>query len=163
VIFIGLGGNLNSAVGAPLLTLQAALKAMPEMEIEVHRISPWYRSAPWPTSDQPWFVNGVADVVTSLTPLDLMERLHELETRFGRVRSVPNAARTIDLDLLAFDDELWSGVVNIPHPRLQDRDFVLAPLADLAPGWRHPLLGKTATELLAGLQQSQGLERISGL
>ena len=76
-------------------------------------------------------------------------------------RSVANAARTLDLDLLAYGDEVRAGAVNLPHPRLQDRDFVLAPLADLAPDWRHPTLGKTAGELLANLPPSAGLARIS--
>lgn len=163
MIFIGLGGNMNSAVGTPRVTMEAALKAMPAMGIIVRAVSPWYRSAPWPVSDQPWYVNGVAEVATHLTPEDLLARLHGIESEFGRVRSVPNAARTLDLDLLAFDDQIRAGgTITLPHARLQDRDFVLAPLADLAPTWRHPILGKTATELLAGLPHSQGLERIAG-
>ncbi len=160
MILIALGGNLPSIAGEPLATMQAALNAMPAMDIHVRTSSPWYRSAPWPTSDQPWFVNGVVEVVTSLGPQELLVRLHRIEEQFGRVRSVANAARTLDLDLLAYGDVVVSGVVNLPHPRLQDRDFVLAPLADLAPTWRHPVLGKTARELLADLPPGQGLARI---
>jgi 2-amino-4-hydroxy-6-hydroxymethyldihydropteridine diphosphokinase len=160
VILIALGGNLDSAIGKPLATMQAALAAMPQLRIDVRAVSPWYRSAPWPTADQPWFVNGVAEVATELPPDDLLSQLHQIETRFGRVRSVPNAARTLDLDLLAYGTEVRAGAVTLPHPRLQDRDFVLAPLADLAPDWRHPVLGKTAGELLAKLPPSGGLERM---
>lgn len=161
MILIALGGNLDSAIGKPLATMQAALAAMSQLRIDVRAVSPWYRSAPWPTSDQPWFVNGVAEVTTALSSADLLSQLHEIETRFGRVRSVANAARTLDLDLLAYGDEVRVGAVNLPHPRLQDRDFVLAPLADVAPDWRHPVLGLTARELLAKLPPSAGLARIS--
>jgi 2-amino-4-hydroxy-6-hydroxymethyldihydropteridine diphosphokinase len=162
VILIALGGNLDSSIGGPLATMQASLAYMPQLGIEVRAVSPWYRSAPWPASDQPWFVNGVAEVTTARTPGDLLSQLHQIETRFGRTRSVPNAARTLDLDLLVYGDEVAAGAVNLPHPRLQDRDFVLAPLADLAPAWRHPVLGATARELLAKLPPSAGLARISG-
>jgi 2-amino-4-hydroxy-6-hydroxymethyldihydropteridine diphosphokinase len=160
VILIGLGGNLNSDAGEPLATMRAALAMMSEMNIDVRAVSPWYRSAPWPTSDQPWFVNGVAEIATSLSPHHLLVQLHEIEARFGRVRTMPNAARTLDLDLLAHGDEILSGVVSLPHPRLQERDFVLAPLADLAPDWRHPVLGKSARELLLGLPPGGGLVRL---
>ena len=115
-----------------------------------------------PASDQPWYVNAVAEVVTKLAPDRLLLVLHEVEQAFGRVRSVANAARTIDLDLLDFRGEIapgGPGRATLPHPRLQDRAFVLRPLADLAPGWRHPATGRPIQALLAALPAGQTIER----
>jgi 2-amino-4-hydroxy-6-hydroxymethyldihydropteridine diphosphokinase len=161
MILIGFGGNLPSSVGLPVATCRAALTALPGLGVEVRQVSPLYRSEPVPSSGQPWFVNGVAALETSLKAPDLLVRLHQVEEQFGRVRSVRNAARTLDLDLLAYDDEVHTGEVEVPHPRMHLRAFVLVPLADLAPGWRHPILGKTAKDLLAALPPDQGLERFS--
>ena len=122
--------------------------------VTVSRVSPWYRSAPVPASDQPWYVNAVAEVRTPLAPAPLLAFLHKVEREFGRVRGVANAARVLDLDLLAYGDAIADGRDGgpvLPHPRLHERAFVLVPLVDLAPGWRHPMLGKTAAELLQGL------------
>jgi 2-amino-4-hydroxy-6-hydroxymethyldihydropteridine diphosphokinase len=159
VILIGLGANLPSNAGDPLATCEAALAAFPNAGITVLGVAPWYRSQPVPVSDQPWFVNTVVSVATSLTPEGLLAKLHEIEERFGRIRTVPNAARTLDLDLLAYNREIRTeGPVLLPHPRLQARGFVLAPLADLAPHWQHPILGETAAALLAKVSRD-GLER----
>src|SRR3546814_15500484 len=102
-----------------------------------------------PESDQPWFVNGVASLRTDLSPWELLAVLHEVEAEHERVRSVPNASRTLDLDLLAYDDRVVDGAggLMLPHPRLSERAFVLQPLAELAPDWRHPLSGLTAAEI----------------
>ena len=107
-----------------------------------------------PASDQPWFVNGVAEVATRLDPAALLVLLHAVEREFGRTRGVANAARVLDLDLLAYGATVADGRNGgpiLPHPRLHERAFVLVPLVDLAPDWRHPVLGKTATELLRDL------------
>ncbi|TAL00461.1 MAG: 2-amino-4-hydroxy-6-hydroxymethyldihydropteridine diphosphokinase [Rhodospirillaceae bacterium] len=161
MILIGLGANLSSPVGGPMDTCLAALAAFPAEGITVWAVSHWYRSAPQPVSEQPWFINGVALVTSSLSAADLLARLHRVEERFGRIRSVANAARSLDLDLLAYGAEVHAGAITVPHPRMHERAFVLAPLADLAPAWRHPILGKTAAELLAALPSDQGLERVS--
>jgi 2-amino-4-hydroxy-6-hydroxymethyldihydropteridine diphosphokinase len=130
--------------------------------ITVSGRSSWFRSAPVPTSDQPWFVNGVAKLVTDLSPWRLLALLHDVEAEYGRVRSVPNASRTLDLDLLAYDDMIVDGTggLVLPHPRLAERAFVLQPLAQLAPEWRHPVSGQTAGEMLAGLPPGQRVERL---
>lgn len=119
--------------------------------------SPWYSTAPWPPSEQPRFVNAVARIATALTPLEVLERLLAIEAALGRTRGERWAARTVDLDLLAYGDRVVDlapaggrpGLV-LPHPRLHERAFVLRPLADLAPQWRHPGSGRTVGELLAG-------------
>ena len=127
------------------------------------RRSRWYTSQPVPPSDQPWYVNGVAAVETALAPMALLEALLAVEAGFGRRRSVPDAARTLDLDLLDYDGTQCVGErLVLPHPRLHERRFVLAPLAEIAPQWRHPRSGKTAAELLAALPPGQQPVRGAG-
>ena len=160
MILIGIGSNLASREYAtPREIAAAALAAMPGIGIEIVARSRWYLSEPVPVSDQPWFVNAVATVATALDPGALLDRLLALETRFGRRRAVPNAARTLDLDLLDYDGQrLYSGALILPHPRLHERRFVLAPLLELAPGWRHPVLGLSAAALLAALPSGQPVQ-----
>src|SRR5262249_44922427 len=143
VIFVGLGANLPSVAGPPQATLLAAFEALHRAGGAILPRPRWYRSAPGPPSDQPDFVNGVASVATTLDPAALLELLHGIEADFGRERPRANAARTLDLDLLAYDDRTMAepGGLILPHPRLHERAFVLLPLAELAPDWRHPRLG----------------------
>ena len=164
MILIGLGANLAGAgYGGPRATLEAALRRLPARGVSVLQVSPWYSSAPQPRSDQPRYVNAVATVATELDPAALLRALHDVEAEFGRIRGVPNAARTIDLDLLAYDDLTCRGPeLTVPHPRLAERAFVLLPLADLAPDWRHPVTGKSAGALIAALSEDQDVHRIQG-
>jgi 2-amino-4-hydroxy-6-hydroxymethyldihydropteridine diphosphokinase len=153
MIFIGIGANLPSPAGPPRATAEAALEALAAAGIAVRRRSRWYESAPVPPADQPWYVNGVVEVATGLEPAALLAVLHRIEARFGRTRTVANAARPLDLDLLAYDDRILDGEdgVIIPHPRLHQRAFVLLPLAELAPDWRHPRTGRSISALIAAL------------
>ncbi len=156
MILIGLGGNLSSALGSPVAACEAALAQLADGGVEILARSPWYETAPVPVSDQPWFINGVARVATGLSPVDLLALMHRIEADLGRVRSVPNAARVVDLDLLTYGDVLRAGQAPIlPHPRLQDRAFVLLPLRDIAPQWRHPALGLTSDEMIARMPAGQ--------
>jgi 2-amino-4-hydroxy-6-hydroxymethyldihydropteridine diphosphokinase len=157
MILVGIGSNLaGTGYESPLQTAAAAIDELPKIGIDVLRRSQWYLSEPVPVSDQPWFVNGVIAANTEFGPEPLLERLLDLETRFGRVRGERNAARTLDLDLLDYDGRLCATQrLVLPHPRLHERRFVLAPLSEIAPQWRHPRLDHTAAELLARLPAGQ--------
>ena len=162
-IFIGLGANLaHEHYGSPRQTLEAALAELGRRGVRTLRVSPWYRTAPIPASDQPWYVNAVAEVATDLAADALLAELHAVEAAFGRARTVANAARPIDLDLLDFKGEVATGGpgrATLPHPRMAGRAFVLRPLADLAPDWRHPVTGQPIRELLEALPAGQVIER----
>jgi 2-amino-4-hydroxy-6-hydroxymethyldihydropteridine diphosphokinase len=162
MILLGLGANLPSAThGAPPATLAAAIDALAAEGAVVERRSPWYRSAPLPAADQPWYVNGVIAVRTRLAPAELLELLHRTERRFGRERRARNEPRVLDLDLLDYDGRIESGPsMALPHPRLHERAFVLLPLRDVAPGWRHPVSGKSVEMLIAELPAEQQIERM---
>ncbi|MEO3429767.1 2-amino-4-hydroxy-6-hydroxymethyldihydropteridine diphosphokinase [Pelagibius sp. CAU 1746] len=163
MILIALGSNLQTKqFGTSQELLENVLKYMRKKEIKLMDRSSWYRSAPIPASDQPWFVNGVAQVATSLGPKALLEALHAVESDYGRTRSRRNESRTLDLDLLAYEDQVIDEPdgLKLPHPRLQERAFVLMPLAEVAPQWHHPISGMTAAEMLASLPPGQQVERI---
>lgn len=163
VAYIGLGGNLPSERhGPPRATLAAALRALADEGLAGLRRSRWYHSLPVPLSVQPPFVNAVVAVRSHHRPEDLLRLLHRIEDRFGRVRGARNAARILDLDLLAVDDLVCGGTGNLilPHPRLHERAFVLLPLAELAPDWRHPVLGASVAELIARLPADAWAEPI---
>ena len=191
---VALGSNLSSGYGPPLQTLIAALENLETRNIKVLARSPWFESEPVPKSDQNWFVNAAVCVSTLETPSSLLKILHEIEIEFGRVRTVRNAARPLDLDLLAElncgatpsrgpvaplvapdspptrgpaarksavsynRDGLEAGAVDLsgdalvlPHPRLNERPFVLLPLLSIVPRWRHPVSGLTPEQMLAAL------------
>jgi len=158
VIIVALGSNLPSPChGGPEAILEAALTAISAENLRVVKRSRWYRSAPQPPSGQPWFVNGAAQLETNLPPEALLARLHEVEAEFGRRRGEPNSARILDLDLLAYGDLVTAeeGSLQLPHPRLHERAFVVLPIMDLNPEWRHPILKLTAKELMMGLSEDQ--------
>jgi len=151
VILIALGANLPGPVGAPADALRAALTRLEERGVKILSVSSFYETPAWPDPGQPAFVNAVAAVQTALQPVELLTLLHGVETDFGRLRSAANAPRTLDIDLLDYDAKVLSEVVTLPHPRMQDRSFVLVPLAQVAPGWRHPVTGESVADLLAKL------------
>jgi 2-amino-4-hydroxy-6-hydroxymethyldihydropteridine diphosphokinase len=161
-IVIGLGANLPSTYGSPRETCEAALAELERRGLRIVARSPWYESAPVPISDQPWYVNGVVEVEAALDPARLLALLHEIEREFGRVRREVNAARVLDLDLLAYGDLVREGPEPpvLPHPRLAERAFVLLPLADLRPDWRHPATGEGIQALIARLPADQVTRRL---
>jgi len=161
MILIAVGANLASAFGPPRAACEAAYARLEARGVRLPRCSPFYETAPVPVSDQPWYVNGVAVAETALPPAALLALLHEVEAEMGRVRTVRNAPRVIDLDLLAYDDVVEEGNLTVPHPRLRDRAFVLLPLRDVAPGWRHPVSGQSVSEMIARLPAGQEARRMA--
>ena len=162
LILIGLGANLDSPVwGSPRQTLTAALVALEAEGVVTLARSGWYRSAPVPPSEQPWFINAVVSVATPLDARGLLALMQKTEIAFGRVRAERNSARVLDLDLLDYHGQrIQTPELILPHPRMHQRRFVLEPLAELAPQWRHPILSQTAGQLLAALDRQQPIERL---
>ena len=160
-IFVAVGSNLPLAPGgSPLESCERALEVLSGGPVRILARSRWYRSSPVPASEQPDFVNGVVRIETRLAPDDLLNALHDVERRLGRIRRTRNEARPIDLDLIAYGElcrepgPCGAGAV-LPHPRLDRRAFVLLPLRDIAAGWRHPRNGKTLSRLIADLPAGQ--------
>jgi 2-amino-4-hydroxy-6-hydroxymethyldihydropteridine diphosphokinase len=138
---------------SPLATCQAAAEALRGLAgLRLVRLSRWYATAPIPASEQPDYINGLAWLEGEADPARLLARLHAIEARAGRVRGAVNGPRVLDLDIIAMGGLRRAAPDPVlPHPRMQDRAFVLFPLVDLAPSWRHPGLGRSAAELLADL------------
>lgn len=160
MILIGIGGNLASnTYGPPRANCGAALEALEARGTRIIARSRWFESAPVPMSDQPWYVNGVVEVETPLGPEDLIGELLAVEALLGRERGELNAARIVDLDLVAYDDRILVGETreapSVPHPRLAERAFVLLPVADIRPDWRHPATGQGLDEMIAKLPTDQ--------
>jgi 2-amino-4-hydroxy-6-hydroxymethyldihydropteridine diphosphokinase len=149
-VVIALGGNVPGTYPSSEALLEAALSAFASEGLNIARRSRWWRSAAWPDAELPEYRNGVVLVETTLGPRETLQALHAIEARFGRSRHARNAPRTLDLDLIAHGRAVLDedGVV-VPHPRAHERRFVMGPLAEIAPGWRHPVLGRTAAELAA--------------
>jgi 2-amino-4-hydroxy-6-hydroxymethyldihydropteridine diphosphokinase len=147
-VVLALGGNLAGDYPSLEALLEAALSALPRAGLRLNGRSSWWRSAAWPDPGGPESLNGVVLVETSLTPRAVLDASLAIETRFGRSRAAPNAPRTLDIDLVAYGrlviDETG---LKVPHPRAHERRFVMGPLAEIAPQWRHPMLGKTARAL----------------
>ena len=146
VVYISLGSNLGDRAAM----IARALAAMNSASIRVLRESSLYLTEPVGTPGQAWFLNAVVEAETSLLPLQLLHALLKIERELGRRRITPHGPRTIDLDLLFYGSSVIRGrELEIPHPRLTERKFVLIPLAQIAPEFRHPILHKSVTQLLA--------------
>jgi 2-amino-4-hydroxy-6-hydroxymethyldihydropteridine diphosphokinase len=151
--YIGMGANLASWAGPPEATLAAAALRLESLGRVVARSS-LYSTAPVGIAEQPRFVNAVVALETELEPRQLLSELLAIELKFGRDRSagMANGPRTLDLDILLFGDvRISEPGIEIPHPRLAERAFVLIPLCEIAPQAADPRTGKTATQLLDGL------------
>lgn len=168
-VMVGLGSNRCSRWGPPAATIAVAVRALAAAGLQVRAVSSLYETAPLGSAAQECYVNAVALVATAVPPAALLRRLKGIERRAGRRSARPWGPRALDLDLLD-----WKGVVQgwqrgsgasgrhigglvLPHPRLHERPFVLYPLAEIAPGWRHPILRRTSGELARGVRhQRQG-------
>jgi 2-amino-4-hydroxy-6-hydroxymethyldihydropteridine diphosphokinase len=147
-IVVALGSSLAGVYGTRQALLDAAKDAFPAFGMRVRKSSRWWVSKAWPDPDQPGFFNGVVLVETDLDPPALMEALKAIERQFGRERSLANAPRTLDLDLIAYGRRIIDAPgLQVPHPRAHERLFVVGPLAEIAPAWRHPVSGQTAADL----------------
>ncbi len=169
---VALGGNQPSRAGAPAQTLVKAIKSLAATGLRVVAVSRFFNTACFPAGAGPDFVNAAILIAGEAEPTRLLARLHKIEASFGRQRDRRWGARTLDLDLIGLGDAVrpdagtfraWRdlpvelqvrqapGQLILPHPRLQDRAFVLVPLADIAPGWRHPVTGVTVVQMCAAL------------
>jgi 2-amino-4-hydroxy-6-hydroxymethyldihydropteridine diphosphokinase len=163
MILIALGANLaTERHGTPREGLEAALRRLAGAGLRIVRRSRWYRSAPVPAADQPDYVNGVARVETRLSAPALMALLLDIEAEFGRQRGAANAARVLDLDLIDYNGviadkaaDATGPALQLPHPRLAERAFVLLPLAEIAPDWRDPRNGRPIGQLVDALPEDQ--------
>lgn len=151
MILLGLGANLPSVAGPPAATLRAALQKLAAAHVVPTAVSQFFVTTAWPDPDDPVFVNAVARVETKLTPAALLRAVHDVEEKFGRRRAVPNAPRTLDIDILDYEGRNEDGPPKLPHPRMCERAFVLVPLAQVAPEWRHPVSGESISALLGAL------------
>jgi 2-amino-4-hydroxy-6-hydroxymethyldihydropteridine diphosphokinase len=156
--YIGLGANL----GDRLATLREAVRRLGELG-EVTHVSSLYETAPVGYEAQPAFLNAVVALQTSLEASPLVQQMLEIEAALGRVRTFRNAPRTLDLDLLLLGDVVVTAEdVQVPHPRIQERAFVLAPLAEIAPDTLHPVLGCAIQDLYDAMGVTDGVERVAG-
>jgi len=154
--FIGLGSNLGEREANTDCAVKALMQSMTLL-----KISSLYESEPMYLKDQPWFVNCAAKFESSLNSRQMLERLEEIEVALGRERAVRYGPRTIDLDILFHDSEILEETdLKIPHPKIQERRFVLEPLVEIEPGFVHPVLGVTVATLLKNLRSSQVVRRL---
>ena len=175
---VALGANLDSSVGAPILSLKYAIKTLDsgESDVKVKIISKFYQTPCFPEGAGPDYVNAALIVETRLSPQKLLARFHQIEADLGRVRNVRWAGRTLDIDLISYGNQIlpnhqivhqWIDLdlekqlsatpdqLIVPHPRIQDRPFVLVPLCEIWPDWRHPVLGITAKQMLVKIAPSE--------
>jgi 2-amino-4-hydroxy-6-hydroxymethyldihydropteridine diphosphokinase len=146
-VAIALGSNL----GDRERLLREAVTGL-EQHLQQLRVSTFHETDPVGVSNQPRFLNAAAAGYTTLSARDLLETLIDIERRLGRERPYPGAPRTLDLDLILYDDFIVNELdLVVPHPRFRDRSFVLAPLAEIAPEWKDPVTGRTVGELLEKL------------
>jgi 2-amino-4-hydroxy-6-hydroxymethyldihydropteridine diphosphokinase len=154
--FLSLGSNIGDRINH----LHTAIAALADAKLCVIRVSSFYETEPVDLRDQPWFLNCVAQAETELPPLDLLRALRGIESQMGSKKLVPKGPRLMDLDILLYGDEtIDAPELQVPHPRMLLRRFVLVPLAEIAPSLKHPSWKGTASQLLADLSDSSVVRR----
>ncbi|MGP0564570.1 MULTISPECIES: 2-amino-4-hydroxy-6-hydroxymethyldihydropteridine diphosphokinase [unclassified Nitrospina] len=157
--FIGIGSNMGDAPGH---CREAIDRMRTHPALNLHTASSLYKTQPYGKTDQDWFINAVAQVVTDLSPADLLHVLLGIEKEMGRERREKWGPRKIDLDLLLYDeDTIKEENLQVPHPGIAERRFVLEPLAEISPDLVHPTLSKTIQDLLAETRDDLQVERIT--
>ena len=146
---IALGCSLPGSYPSREALLESAIDALASEGLAVAARSSWWTSAAWPDPTAPAYLNGVVLVETRASAAETLAALHRIEALFGRVRTEANAPRTLDLDLIAHGRATINDGLVVPHPRAHERLFVMGPLAEIAPDWRHPASGGTAADLAA--------------
>ncbi|MCF6292757.1 MAG: 2-amino-4-hydroxy-6-hydroxymethyldihydropteridine diphosphokinase [Robiginitomaculum sp.] len=150
--YIAFGANVPGCSGSPGETIMAAMQSLDCVDIQFIRSSSLWTSPAWPDPSEPEFTNTVALFMSHLSPLRLINKLLKCEAHFGRTRRAKNAPRTIDVDLVSYGQKVsLTTRVQLPHPRVHERAFVLLPLQEIAPKWHLPGTHRTVSELLAQL------------
>jgi 2-amino-4-hydroxy-6-hydroxymethyldihydropteridine diphosphokinase len=145
LVYLGLGSN----VGDRERSLSAAVAQLAAPDLRILRISSIYETEPVEYTDQRFFLNLVVETETDLFPMQLLWRVGKIERALGRVRTIPKGPRVIDIDILLYARAvIRTPALEVPHPRMAERRFVLAPLAELVPGLRHPVIRRTISEML---------------
>ena len=161
VAYIGLGSNMGDKV-ANLKKAVLELGKVPGNKVLA--VSSFYKTEPVGGVEQDWFVNAAAEIETSLTPRELLNKLLYIEKNLGRVRDEKWGPRVIDLDILLYDDLVMNEEgLSIPHPYLHERGFVLVPLAEIALKVIHPKFKKSISELMRGIHDNKNIEKIGGV
>ena len=157
-VYLSLGSN----VGHRARNLQNALAALEAKNVHVVRVSSMFETEPVDYLDQPWFLNCAVQAETQLTSLELLRALRDIEAKMGSQKLVPKGPRLIDMDILLYGDEtIDTPELQVPHPRMHLRRFVLEPLAEIAPQAHHPILGKSATEMLDNSPDKSVVRKLS--
>ncbi len=157
IVYLSLGSNLGDRAA----NLAAAISALPAAAVRVLRQSSLYDTEPVDYLPQPWFLNCVVEGETQLPPIDLLHALREIERRLGSTKDIPKGPRLLDMDILLYAQEsVNTPELQVPHPRMMQRRFVLAPLAEIAPDLRHPAWDATVAELLARTTDGSAVRRV---
>jgi 2-amino-4-hydroxy-6-hydroxymethyldihydropteridine diphosphokinase len=160
IVFLSLGSN----VGDREKNLRAAIAALPELGVKIKQVSSIYETEPVDLLEQPWFLNCVVEGETVVPPVELLKKLRELEKRMGSKKLVARGPRLIDLDILVYGQQtIDSPELQVPHPRMHLRRFVLAPLGEIAPGLKHPSWSGTAAQLLAALDDKGTVKKLGAI